>query len=173
MLFLWPTIMMHAIGFGRHAAHTTATTQVLYHTTGKVSTISFVFTHHSFIYLRWRGEAAGRGAQASSSQGEPGRFFSATTSILSELDDSASQRHRSVGGFSPAVGCLRETHPPSPEMYSSPLSLRTLNDRLEIENTRGLRGPKFIFRTCRCTNVKMPRRTQKHLNHFLSLHRKH
>ena len=26
-------------------------------------------------------------------------FFSATTSILSELDDSASQRHRSVGGF--------------------------------------------------------------------------
>ncbi|KAK5886070.1 hypothetical protein CesoFtcFv8_017147 [Champsocephalus esox] len=47
--------------------------------------------------LAVRGGRAGHPGPAVANE-RPG-FHSATTSILSELDDSASQRHRSVGGI--------------------------------------------------------------------------
>lgn len=54
---------------------------------------------YSFIYLRSRRERQqGREPRPAVANDGAG-FLSATTSILSELDDSASQRHRSVGGF--------------------------------------------------------------------------
>lgn len=84
------------------------------HPVGKVSVffLSWPNVHSSTYMQRW--EAAGRFPQ-SGWQPMMG-FLSATASILSELDESACQRQREeCGWFSLAVGCLRETHPPSPQ----------------------------------------------------------
>lgn len=62
-------------------------------------------------------------------------FLSATTSILSELDDSASQRHRSVGGFllrlAAYVKRILHRQKKKKKKCSNPLSIQTLNDKLE------------------------------------------
>lgn len=87
------------------------------HFPGKVRAVSFVFTRRSFIYLRWRWEAAGQGTRAGGSQWLAWLPLSHHIHPVRARWLSFSEAQE-CGRFSPAVGCLRETHPPSPKKYS-------------------------------------------------------
>ena len=65
--------------------------------TRKVRAVVFLPNTHSSTYVS--GERQQGRVPRSAVTNDGPDFLTATTSILSELDDSGSQRHRSVGGF--------------------------------------------------------------------------
>lgn len=63
-------------------------------------------------------------------------FLSATTSILSELDDSACQRHRSVGGFLLRLAAYVKRILRHHKKYINPQSTQNCIRQSGMENTK-------------------------------------
>lgn len=108
------------------------------------------FNAHSSTYVGGERQQ-GRVPRPAVANDWPG-FLSATTSIPSELDDSASQRHRSVGGILLWLAAYVKRILHHQKSKANPLSIQTLNDRLKLKTLRGM-WAKSLFVMCRCIHV--------------------
>lgn len=118
---------------GKHTDHTTTT--ILNTSLGR-SAQSFLFSPntHSSTYVSGERQQGRLPGQVVANDG-PG-FLSATTSILSELDDSACQRHRSVGGFLLRLAAYVKRILHHHKKYSNPRSTQNSKWQAGMENTQ-------------------------------------